>query len=254
MRTVISSIARATPTEHRLRREIEHHRKLATGNAEKTWGWESPAGRARADRRARLFVTWGRIAPGTRVLELGCGTGEFTRRVAPAGARLIALDLSEELLLKARGKVGRHVHFIRGNGDSLPFPDATFNAVYGCSVLHHMDVEAALREVKRVLHPGGHLVFSEPNLLNPQVLLMFKCAPLKPRFGNSPDEMAFTRRAVSQILHRLGFSRFTVSYFDFVHPATPAFLVSTLEPLLTRLEHVPLLRAISGSMLIHAER
>ncbi|MFQ5899715.1 MAG: class I SAM-dependent methyltransferase [Candidatus Methylomirabilia bacterium] len=241
-------------TEDRLRHEIEHHRDLAAGKPEETWGWDSPAGRARADRRARLFVAHGRIAPGTRVLELGCGTGEFTRRVAVAGARLVALDLSAELLAKAEAEVGTGVRFVRGNAEALPFSDGAFDAVYGCSILHHLDVETALREVRRVLRPGGSLVFSEPNLLNPQVLLMFKCEALKPHFGTSRDEMAFTRGFISQVLRRLGFGRFTVRYFDFLHPSTPASLIPTVEPLAKRLERVPLLRVISGSLLIHAER
>lgn len=238
----------------RLRREIEHHRGLARRNVEAIWGWESAAGRVRADRRARLFVTSGGIRPGTRVLELGCGTGEFIRRVTLAGAQLVALDLSAELLAKAREKVGDGVRLVRADAEVLPFPDGAFDVVYGCSVLHHLDLEVALSEVRRVLRPGGRLVFSEPNLLNPQVLLMFKCKPLKPFFGVSPDEMAFTRRAVLRILGRLGFHSFMVRYFDFLHPSIPARLLPLIGPWLERLERVPIVRAISGSLLIHAER
>ena len=238
----------------RLRHEIEHHRRLAGGNPEETWGWDSPAGRVRADRRGRLFVAYGRIAPGERVLELGCGTGEFTRRVVAAGARLVALDLSAELLAIARSKGGVGAHFVRGNAEALPFPDGAFDVVYGCSVLHHLDVESALGEVRRVLRPGGRLVFSEPNLLNPQVLLMFKCRPLRPYFSISQDEMAFTRRFIARVLRRLGFARFAVHYFDFLHPATPPAFIPAVESLAERLERVPLLRAVAGSLLIHAVR
>src|SRR5215472_3788761 len=64
------AMARAAPPEERLRREIEHHRELAGRHTEEIWGWDSPAGRVRADRRARLFVELGRLGPGARVLEL----------------------------------------------------------------------------------------------------------------------------------------------------------------------------------------
>src|SRR5262252_8397137 len=151
-------MTRAASTEDRLGREIEHFDSVAARDTEAILGWSSPVGRARADRRARLFVATGGITRGTRVLELGCGTGEFTRRVAPSGA-----------------KVGARARFARGNAEVLPFRDSAFDVVYGCSVLHHLAVEVALREVRRVLRPGGRLVFSEPNLANPQVLLMFKC-------------------------------------------------------------------------------
>ncbi len=245
---------RAITSEDRLRREIEHHRRLAGRNAEAIWGWDSPAGRVRADRRASLFVTSGPIQSRARVLELGCGTGEFTRRVAPVGAHLVALDLSAELLAKARAKVGAAARFVRGDAEALPFPDGTFDVVYGCSVLHHLDLEAALREVRRVLRPGGRLVFSEPNLLNPQVFLAFTCGPLKPYFGVSADEKAFTRGAVSRVLRRLGFDRFWVRYFDFLHPSIPASLIPIVRPVVEHLERVALLRPISGSILIHGER
>jgi SAM-dependent methyltransferase len=242
------------PPEDRLGREIEHYRHVAAQDTEAILGWSSPAGRARADRRARLFVARGGIRPGARVLELGCGTGEFTRRIVPAGARVVALDLSGDLLVKAHAKVGDRAAFVRGNAQVLPFPDGVFDVVYGCSVLHHLDLETALREIHRVLRAGGRLVFSEPNLLNPQVWLMFNCAALKPRFGVSPDEMAFTRAAIGRVLRHVGFRRFTVRHFDFLHPSTPASLVPLVEPLVERLERVPLMRAVSGSMLIDAER
>ena len=250
----MTTSARGPSSAERLRHEIEHHRELASRGAEEVWGWDSPAGRRRADRRGRLFVEHGGIGPGARVLELGCGTGEFTRRVAPAGARLVALDLSAELLARARTRVPAGVGFVRANAERLPFPDGAFDAVYGCSVLHHLQVETALAEVWRVLRSGGRLVFSEPNLLNPQVFLMFKCGPLRPRFGTSRDEMAFTRGTITRVLRRLGFKRFSVRYFDFLHPATPRALLATMEPVAEFLERVPVLRAISGSLLIHAER
>jgi len=238
----------------RLRSEIEHHRDLAARDVEHVWGWDSPAGRVRADRRGRLFASLGGIRPGARVLELGCGTGEFTRRLADAGSRLVALDLSADLLARARPKVPlSRVCFLRADAMILPFGDASFDAVYGCSILHHLEAETALREVRRVLRPGGRAVFSEPNLMNPQVLLMFRCGPLKPYFGTSPDEMAFTRGWISRVLGRVGFTRFSVRHFDFLHPSTPRALLPLAAPLAERLERVPGLRAISGSLLIHAE-
>ena len=242
---------RAPLVEEHQGREIAH---FAIQNPEAILGWQSAAGQARADRRGRLFLDLGQIGPNARVLELGCGTGEFTRRVARAGARLVALDLSADLLARARDKIGKAASFVRANAHALPLPDACLDAVYGCSVLHHLDVELALREVRRVLRPGGRLVFSEPNLMNPQVFLMFKVERLKPHYGLSPDEMAFTRRAITRILRGLAFRTFSVTHFDFVHPGIPGALLPVLEPMLERLERVPALRALSGSMLIQAER
>ena len=241
------------PSKDRLGRELEHFDGVAARDSETILGWNSPAGQARAERRARLFVTKGGIGPGRRVLELGCGTGEFTRRVVLTGAEVVALDLSGVLLSKARIKVGAMARFARCNAEALPFRDEAFDVVYGCSILHHLNVEVTLQEIRRVLRRGGQLVFSEPNLANPQVLLIFKCKSMRARYGASPDEMAFTRRVIMRMLRRAGFRRFAVTHFDFLHPSIPAWLLPFMEPIAERLERVPLLRTISGSMLIHAE-
>src|SRR5438093_13271020 len=164
--------------EERQGREIAHYRSVAAQDTEAILGWQSPAGRARADRRGRLFVGRGRIAPGTRALELGCGTGEFTRRVAPSGARVVALDLSGDLLPKARAKVGAMARFVRGNAEALPFRDGSLDVVYGCSILHHLAVEVAPQQARGVPRQGGRLVVSEPYRTNPHVLRLLQCEPL----------------------------------------------------------------------------
>jgi SAM-dependent methyltransferase len=247
---------RATSPNERLQRELDHHRELAGRRTEEIWGWDSPAGRRRADRRARIFISRAALGPGRRVLELGCGTGEFTRRVASSGASIVALDLSPELLAKARARVGAResVWFIRGNAEILPFPCAHFDAVFGCSVLHHLNLETTLAEVQRVLRPGGRLTFSEPNLFNPQVFLMFKVRGLRARFGVSPDEMAFSRATITRALQRLGFGQISVRHFDFLHPSIPGVFLPVVEAALEGLERVPFVRSVSGSLLIDAVR
>jgi len=241
--------------EHRLAREIEHGRKIVA-NAEMVWFWDSPAGRRRADRRAELFVEHGRLAPGRRALELGCGTGVFLERVARSGASLHGLDLSEDLLEKARARVGQlsNVVLDRGNAEATPYPGGHFDAVYGSSILHHLNLDAALAEAHRVLRPGGQAVFAEPNILNPQVLLMFRFGPLKERFGVSPDEMAFTRFRARRALERAGFVDVAVEPFDFLHPGIPAGWVERGLAASRALERIPLVREIAGSMLMRARR
>jgi SAM-dependent methyltransferase len=241
--------------EARLAREIAHGRKIVA-NAEMVWFWDSPAGRRRADRRAELFVEHGGLAPGRRALELGCGTGVFLERVARSGVSLHGLDLSEDLLEKARARVERlsNVVLDRGNAEATPYPDGHFDAVYGSSILHHLNLDAALAEAHRVLRPGGRVVFAEPNILNPQVLLMFHFGPLKERFGVSPDEMAFSRFRARRALERAGFVAAAVEPFDFLHPGIPAAWVERGLAASRTLERIPLVREIAGSMLMRARR
>jgi SAM-dependent methyltransferase len=92
-----------------------------------------------------------------RVLEVGCGTGEFAERVATElGARVVAIDLSRRMveLTAARGIDARVADV-----QALPFGDGDFDCVVANWVLYHVpDLERALLELARVLRPGGRLV------------------------------------------------------------------------------------------------
>jgi ubiquinone/menaquinone biosynthesis C-methylase UbiE len=239
----------------RLAREIEHHRKIAE-TAEIIWNWDSPAGRRRAERRAALFIQHAQLEPGRRALELGCGTGVFLERAARSGAEIRGLDLSEDLLAKARVRLAAFpsVTLDQGNAEAMPYPGAHFDAVYGSSVLHHLDLDQALRESYRVLKPGGRVVFAEPNILNPQVAVMFHLGLTKEYFGVSPDEMAFSRFRARASLKRSGFSEIQVDPFDFLHPATPPAWLGWVAGLGSFLERVPLAREVAGSLLLRARK
>jgi SAM-dependent methyltransferase len=239
----------------RLRREIEFHRRISS-RAEEIWDWDTPAGRVRAARRAGLFVEHGRLGPGRLALELGCGTGLFLEQVARSGAAVTGLDLSAELLAQARARCAGlpHARLVRGNAEQTAFPAASFDVVYGSSVLHHLDTAAAAREVARLLRPGGRLVFTEPNLLNPQIAVTFLVWPLRPLFGLSPDEMAFTRGFIRRRLASAGLVDAAAEPFDFLHPRTPPVLIEHVRRLGAALERLPGLRSIAGSLLVTARK
>jgi len=242
-------------TRGRLAREIEHHRRIAN-RAEAVWNWDSPAGRHRAERRARLFVEHGGMRPGVRALELGCGTGVFLEKVAASGASIAGIDLSSDLLARARQRLAGHasVALVRGNAEQMPFPDCSFDAVYGSSILHHLRLDRSLAESFRLLKPGGVVVFAEPNILNPQVTVMFRVEAVKERYGVSPDEMAFSRFRARAALRQAGFTDASAAPFDFVHPALPASWIGGVARLGRAFEATPLLREIAGSLLITARR
>jgi SAM-dependent methyltransferase len=245
------SVARAS----RLAREVEHHRSLAP-DAETIWNWNSPSGRYRAARRVRLFVERGQLGEGRSALELGCGTGVFLEPVSRCGARLTAIDLSRDLLERAAARVRDrpNVKLTCGNAEDMPYPGCSFETVYGSSVLHHLHLDDALKEVHRVLRPGGRIVFAEPNMLNPQVAFMFQVGWTKSYFGVSPDERAFTRFRARRALRDAGFVDLRVEPFDFVHPALGARLVPRAAAIGRWLEMLPLISEIGGSLLIEARR
>lgn len=111
------------------------------------------------DRIAELV----RAMPGADVLDLGCGGGHVAFAAAGAGARVTAYDLSAEMLAAVSAEAGRRgflqIETRQGGAETLPFPDAAFDAVLTRYSAHHWrDVPAALSEARRVLRIGGLLV------------------------------------------------------------------------------------------------
>lgn len=239
--------------DKRLLNEAEHGRFIAS-RGEGIWNWSSPAGRVRWQRRCAMFADF-LGAEGREVLEIGCGTGLFTAELAKSGNRITAIDISEELLVLARQRVtGANVTFRRENAYSTTFPDGSFDFVVGSSCLHHLDLNRALREFHRLLRPGGGFMFTEPNMLNPQIALQKNIPYLKRLAGDSPDETAFFRWRLGRELARAGFLEVSIVPFDFVHPALPACALKGIVPLLDFFERIPLVREIAGSLAISGKK
>jgi 2-polyprenyl-3-methyl-5-hydroxy-6-metoxy-1,4-benzoquinol methylase len=177
----------------RTRDEIEHGKRLSSGDPESAWGWGTPAGKIRAQRRAALILQGAGLAAGMRALEIGCGTGMFTEIFAASGVTIWAIDISEDLLVKARARGIPNAKFYTRRFEDCVIK-GPFDAVIGSSVLHYLELEPALARIFSLLRPGGALSFAEPNMLNPQVFAERKFRSIKPLFGYvSPDETAFVR-------------------------------------------------------------
>jgi 2-polyprenyl-3-methyl-5-hydroxy-6-metoxy-1,4-benzoquinol methylase len=236
----------------RAAREANHSRQLAGWDPEATWGWGSPAGQIRARRRAGLLVQSAGLEPGVRALEIGCGTGRFTVEFARTGALLVAIELSGELLATAQARPElQGVELLQGAFETTPLP-GPFDAVLGSSVLHHLPTAVALRRIYDLLRPGGVLCFAEPNMLNPQVYLERHLRSWFPYV--SPDETAFSRWSLRRALMMAGFTAVSISPFDWLHPATPASLISMVGRAGRVLERVPAVREFAGSLLIRGVR
>ena len=240
--------------------EIAHGRMLAASESEETWGWTTPAGQLRACRRADLIISAAGAGPGHTILEIGCGTGMFTERFAGTGARIVAVDISPDLLAKAldRRLPADRIRFEQRRFETLELADPAvqawaadgFDAIIGSSVLHHLDIPAAIETCRRLLSPGGRIAFAEPNLLNPQVWMERNFRSWFPYV--SRDETAIVRWPLQRLLQRAGFSNIVISPFDWLHPATPESLMGIVGGVGRVLEQVPGVREFAGSVLISA--
>lgn len=231
--------------------EIEHGRLLAQKKPEEIWGWESPAGKTRATRRARKIISGANLAEGDLVLEIGCGVGNFTESFSTTNCRLFAVDISPDLIKLAQKKLIGHkgVTFIQNSYECCA-EHGPFDAIIGSSILHHLDIDTALPVLFDMLKPKGSFCFAEPNLLNPQIFLQKKIPWIKKATGDSPDETAFIRFCLARKLARTGFTDIEIIPFDWLHPSTPTKLIKTVTSVSKFLEDIPIIREFSGSLLI----
>jgi demethylmenaquinone methyltransferase / 2-methoxy-6-polyprenyl-1,4-benzoquinol methylase len=109
------------------------------------------------DGRWRRITADAVVKPGDAVLDACCGTGDLALAAARAGGSVTGLDFSEPMLERARRKAP-DIEWVSGDMLSLPFADAAFDAAtVGFGVRNVDDLERGLRELRRVLKPGGRL-------------------------------------------------------------------------------------------------
>ena len=123
-----------------------------------------------------------RMAPASRVLEYGCGTGGYSFALAEAGADVTGVDISPVAVDRARDTARRRgvdhsTSFAVMDCESLDLGDRSFDVVCGDAILHHLDVRNAYREISRVLKEDGTAVFTEPLGHNPLINLYRRRTP-----------------------------------------------------------------------------
>jgi demethylmenaquinone methyltransferase/2-methoxy-6-polyprenyl-1,4-benzoquinol methylase len=113
------------------------------------------------DRRWRKLAVAEVVWPGDRVLDACCGTGDLAVEAERRGGRVVGLDFSPRMLERARRKSGA-IEWVQGDALALPFADGEFDAAtVGFGVRNLSDLEAGVRELARVLRPGGKLAVLE---------------------------------------------------------------------------------------------
>jgi ubiquinone/menaquinone biosynthesis C-methylase UbiE len=108
------------------------------------------------------------VAPGARILEIGCGRGvglvQLSRLCKPA--RLVGLDIDDNLIALAADRTAAYsvrAELFVGDARALPFADGEFDVVIDFGTCYHIDrPDAALREIARVLAPGGRFIHESP--------------------------------------------------------------------------------------------
>lgn len=107
----------------------------------------------------------------TLLLDVGGGTGRVASALADAVKGVVIVDASEQMLRQAANRPG--IDAIHASAEALPFSDASFERILMVDALHHVeDTELTVREMLRVLAPGGRLVIEEPDWRTPRMRLI----------------------------------------------------------------------------------
>jgi ubiquinone/menaquinone biosynthesis C-methylase UbiE len=120
----------------------------------------TPLGRLVDEVEKRAIFSLTPVVQGRRILEVGCGTGNFSLTLVQQGARVVGLDCSRPMLARAHAKVGPNMDLplVQGLADRLPFANEAFDGVMCILALDFMSQRGTvLAEMTRVLRPGGFL-------------------------------------------------------------------------------------------------
>ena len=159
------------PSPDRIKEVNERYHDVAASSYDSKWGIDfGEVGQGQVTGKLRKAL--GRLPdrPFGDALEIGAGTGYFSLNLLQAGLieRATATDISPGMLAaldQNASRLGLEVRTAAAEAETLPFPDESFDLVFGHAVLHHIpDLEGAFLELARVLRPGGSIAFcGEPS-------------------------------------------------------------------------------------------
>jgi len=171
-----------------------------------------------------------RLLPAESYLDAGCGDGRYLAALAglgPLPQRMVGVDIAESILDTARratAAVGIEPELLRANLERLPLGDAEFDLVVSVQVLEHLlDPSAGLRELARVLKPGGTLLLSTDNRRNlitrtlnaPRWAIARVAGKRNSRVRFTFPHGSFTRQQLTDLIHDSGLVVETTRTFRF---------------------------------------
>jgi ubiquinone/menaquinone biosynthesis C-methylase UbiE len=147
------------------------------------------------------------------ILDYGCGIGQSLQKVIKFHPKkIVGIDISEVSIQKAKDSIQKsnsNVELLVDNCEKTKFSDNTFDIIYGAGILHHLDISLCLKELHRVLKPGGRFLFIEPLGTNPLINFYRKLTP----HSRSKDEHPLINRDFQLI--RNSFSKLRIKYYGF---------------------------------------
>lgn len=209
----------------------------------------------RMQRRAQWMAEAMRPAAGESVLEIGCGTGEVSFWLAQqTGKQVLGTDLCVPFIEGAKQKypLANLQYEVLDFNNPEQVHGRKFDYIIGNGILHHLyyNLPTVLTTFRELLNDKGKIIFLEPNIYNPYCAVIFNVAR---NWANlEPDEMAFSKSYITNLLKEAGFTDIEVDYKDFLLPGVPDFMIQPSVAAGNVLEKIPLVKMISQSIFIKA--
>ena len=237
-RSKLNQAAQAMPSG--LPRGARFHEEIAAG-------WTAGYARGAFARRLDLIrlILRRHVRPGDSWVDLGCGSGVLCRELLALGASVVAVDGSPRMLSHARERIGSEyagrVKWIQSDVQSIEaVKNGAFNGVLCSSVVEYLDrPDALLKEVARILSPGGVLVISVPPPLSAVRVLQKGIRAFVSMFGKdkfrylSVSRLEVSPRVIGRLLQEAGFLVIRSTKYD---PVLPRVLLRLVRPALLVVE------------------
>jgi 2-polyprenyl-3-methyl-5-hydroxy-6-metoxy-1,4-benzoquinol methylase len=196
----------------------------------------------------------------TRILEIGCGTGELAALIASrTKAQVTGSDICAPFIEEAikKHRLPNLEFMVLDFNHPEILAGLQFDYIVGNGILHHLytNLDKSLLQIKKILKTGGSkIIFLEPNLYNPYCFLIFNTTKKMRKWAKlEPDEMALCKRNIKARLQRAGYVDIKIEYRDFLLPNTPESLIKAVISTGRILEKTPLLKMVSQSIFISAK-
>lgn len=223
-------------------------------------GWsDSKATRIRSERRADTIIAQMQQSPEKSVMEIGCGIGDVSFYVAQkTGMNVLGTDICEPFIDGANKtyKLPNLRYDILDFNKAEQFKGERFDYIIGNGILHHLyyHLDEACANMRNLLKENGKIIFWEPNIYNPYIYLIFSYGALRKKANLEPDEMAFSKSYATEKLIKAGYKNIDIKYLDFLLPGIPDSLIYPSIAIGSVLEKIPLVKKVSQSIFITAER
>ena len=158
------------------------------------------------DRKRRLGQFLFSLKNGAKVLDAGCGSGEFSEYIKGLGFEIVGIDISQTAIEKAKNRLPESSFYIGSLEEPLPFKTEEFDAIWATDVLEHLfDIHTCLCEFNRILKPQGYLILTVPyhGLVKNLAITLFG---FKKHFNPELSHIRFfTRKSLLECLNQAGF-------------------------------------------------